>query len=125
MRRTLIALALPLAAILTLGLSACASDPTSAGGMEISADAIILDVRTPQEYEAGHLEGARLLDFNGGEVAESIPNLDSDAEYLIYCKSGNRASKAITLMERAGFTDLTNLGSLKQAAEATGKSIVS
>lgn len=74
-------------------------------------------------YVFGHLDGAKLLDFNGGAVAEALPNLDPDGEYLIYCRSGNRAGQTITLMEQAGFTNLTNLGSLEQAAKSTGLNI--
>ncbi|MFC7766956.1 rhodanese-like domain-containing protein [Leucobacter soli] len=72
----------------------------------------------------GHLDGAEQLDFNGGEVAAAIPGLDPDAEYLVYCRSGNRSGQAIALMEQAGFSKLTNLGSLEQAAAATGIEIV-
>lgn len=85
---------------------------------------IIFDVRTPEEYASGHLEGARSLDLTGGRVAESVPHLDPDADYLLYCRSGNRSGQAMELMERAGFTSLTNLGSLAEAADATGLRIV-
>lgn len=90
----------------------------------MSDNAIIVDVRTPAEFAAGHLEGAQLIDFNAGEVAAAIPTLDPEAEYLVYCRSGSRSGQAIALMEQAGFTDLTNLGSLEQAAETTGLDIV-
>ena len=50
--------------------------------------------------------------------------LDPDAEYLVYCRSGNRSGQAIALMEQAGFSNLTNLGSLEQAASTTGIQIV-
>lgn len=125
MLRTLTKIALPVAAgALALGLAACSSAPAPAGAPEIPENAIILDVRTPAEYATGHLEGAKLLDLNAGEVAEAIPDLDPNAAYLIYCRSGNRAGQALTLMEQAGFTSLTNLGSLERAADATGVSIV-
>ena len=123
--RTLIkAVAVPAGVLtLALGLAACSSnsaEPT----VTPSADAVILDVRSPGEAEAGMLEGAQLLDFNAGEVTAAIPNLDPEAEYLVYCRSGNRAGQAIALMEQAGFTNVTNLGSLEQAAQATGIAIV-
>lgn len=125
MRRTLTSLVIPLAAgALALGLAACSSVPSSAARIDVAGDAIILDVRTPEEFAAGHLDGASLLDFNGGEVAAAIPDLDPEAEYLVYCRSGNRSAQAIALMEQAGFTNITNLGSLEQAAAAMGLSIV-
>lgn len=85
---------------------------------------ILLDVRTPEEYATGHLQGARLLDFTGGELAAAIPDLDREAEYLVYCRSGNRSGQAVALMAEAGFRTLINLGSLRQAAAATGAPIV-
>jgi rhodanese-related sulfurtransferase len=122
MRRSITALFSAFA--LLLGLAACSAPASSAGAAEVSTDAIILDVRTADEYAAGHLEGAEMLDLNGGELAAAIPTLDPDAEYLVYCRSGNRSGQAIALMEQAGFTDLTNLGSLEQAAASTGIAVV-
>lgn len=114
------------ATALILGLAACSTAPSAAGGdtSEVTSDTIILDVRTAEEHAAGHVKGAVLLDFNSGELSAAIPNLDPDAEYLVYCRSGNRSGQAIALMEQAGFTDLTNLGSLEQAAQATQLPIV-
>lgn len=114
------------AALLTLtACSSAASGPASEQVSEqVSDSAILLDVRTPGEYAAGRLDGAQLLDFNGGALAAAVADLDPDAEYLIYCRSGNRSGQAIALMAGAGFTNLTNLGSLEQAAAATGLAIV-
>lgn len=123
MRRLLTTLGL--AAALTFSLAACApAASTSSAPVTVSDDTVILDVRSPQEYASGHLERAQLLDFNAGDVAAAIPTLDPDAEYLVYCRSGNRAAQAIALMEQAGFTDVTNLGSLNQAASSTGVAVV-
>lgn len=108
---------------LALTVSACTSSP-NAGSVEVSADAVVLDVRTAEEFASGHLDGSVHLDFNGGEVAQAIPTLDPNAEYLVYCRSGNRSGQAIAQMEAAGFTNLTNLGSLEQAAAVTGIEIV-
>ena len=105
---------------LVLGLTGCAEEAAP----EFGEDAVILDVRTPEEYAAGHLEGAVLLDFNGGQFAAELPNLDPDAEYVVYCRSGNRAGQAVALMEKAGIANAVNLGSLEQAAKATGLAVV-
>lgn len=118
MRRFIALLAAGLA--LTLGLTACAPvEP-----VEVGANTVILDVRTASEFAAGHLDGAQLLDLNAGDVAAAIPTLDRDAEYFVYCKSGNRAGQAVKMMQDAGFTHVTNLGSLNDAAGATGIDIV-
>ena len=112
--------------VLLLGLGACSSTSSTSADAEPSspaADTVVLDVRTAEEYDAGHLEGARLLDVTSGELQEALPDLDPGATYLIYCRSGNRASQAATLMEEAGFTDVTSLGSLDDASKATGLSV--
>ena len=85
---------------------------------------MIIDVRTPAEYTEGHLDGAILLDLNGGQFAQELPNLDPQASYLVYCRSGNRSGQAAAMMEDAGFESVSDLGSLQQAAEATGVEIV-
>lgn len=111
----------PIAAVaLLLGLLGCAGEAAP----EFGEDAIILDVRTPEEYAAGHIDGAVLLDFNGGQFEAELPNLDPAAEYVVYCRSGNRAGQAVDLMEKAGIANAVNLGSLEQAAKATGLAVV-
>ncbi len=117
-RRISILLAVPL---LGLALSGC-SQPSD---LDVGEDTVLIDVRTPEEYALGHLEGAQLLDLNSGEFAEALPQLTQDAEYLLYCRSGSRSAQAMQMMEDAGFTDVTNLGSVEEAAEATSIPIVS
>ncbi len=111
------------APILLLALSGCtdASVATSA----VSETTVVLDVRTPEEYAAGHLDGARLLDLNSGEFAAALPQLIPDVEYLVYCRSGSRSGQAVDMMKDAGFTSASNLGSVEEAAVATGLPIVS
>lgn len=122
MRRTVIA---SLSAVtLLFGLAACTTGPSAAENAEptvpVSDNTVVLDVRTPEEHAQGHLEGSVLLDLNGGDFQEALPTLDPEAEYVVYCRSGNRSGQAISLMEQAGFENLTNLGSLEEAAAATG-----
>lgn len=89
-----------------------------------NTEPVILDVRTPMEFAQGHLEGARLIDFNAGEVDAAIPTLDPEAEYLVYCHAGVRAGMTAARMQLAGFANVTNLGTLEDAAEATGLPVV-
>jgi rhodanese-related sulfurtransferase len=64
----------------------------------------ILDVRTPDEYNTGHLEGAINIDYNSDDFKEKLTTLDRSGEYLVYCRSGNRSSGAVKVMEELGFT---------------------
>ena len=87
-------------------------------------NAMILDTRTPGEYKLGHLHGAVLLDWNSGEFAARVGELDPDATYKLYCRTGNRSGQAAHLMEQRGFKSATNLGSLEEASVKTGIEIV-
>lgn len=120
-RTTLFAVLLALLA--ALGLAGCSTpEPASASTLDVAA-AVVIDVRTPEEYATGHLEGALLLDITAGELEAALPQLDPAATYLVYCRSGNRAGAAVELMRAAGFTDVTNLGSVDDAARATGLAV--
>ena len=110
------------ALVAVAALTSCAAG--AAPAPSLSPDAVVIDGRTPAEHASGHLEDALLLDVTGGDLQAAIPTLDPNAEYLVYCRSGNRAGQAIDLLEDAGFTDLTNLGSLEDAAAATGLPVI-
>ena len=73
------------------------------------AGVITLDVRTPGEYAEGHLEGARLIDFQSGNFENEISSLDKNATYAVYCRSGNRSGQAVKVMHDAGFHNVYNL----------------
>ncbi|WIM68335.1 rhodanese-like domain-containing protein [Corynebacterium breve] len=117
-------LSVALAAGLTVvGLAACSSEPTAL--VTIDDDTIIIDARSPAEADSvGYLENSRLLDFNSGEVEAEISQLDPDAEYMVYCRSGNRSAQTVALLEENGFDNVTDLGSMEEASQATGLSII-
>lgn len=87
-------------------------------------DSVIIDVRTPEEFAEGHLDGATNLDLNGGQFQEAIAGLDPDVNYLVYCRSGNRSGQATALLRDAGFENVVDLGSMEAASSETGVQIV-
>ena len=70
---------------------------------------VVLDVRTPAEYAAGHLPNAVNIDFLARGFEAQVSQLDKNKSYLVYCKSGNRSTKAVAVMEANGFKKLFNL----------------
>ena len=70
----------------------------------------VLDVRTPVEYLAGHLEQAKNLNVNGDDFPQEIAKLDTSKTYVLYCHSGKRSAKALGLMQQHGFHHLVNGG---------------
>lgn len=102
-------------------LSAC----STAEPVDMATVAAVIDVRTPEEISSGYLEGALKFDYQGPNFASEIATLDKSKDYVIYCRSGNRAGGAINFMKQNGFTGtLTNAGSLDEAASATGLPVV-
>jgi rhodanese-related sulfurtransferase len=71
--------------------------------------AVVLDVRTPQEFEAGHIDGAVNVDFLSDDFAEVIAELDRDTTYILHCKSGSRSTKALEVMQEQGFISVAHL----------------
>lgn len=72
---------------------------------------IYLDVRTKGEYDSGHVDGAihhDIIDIMQG----ILPDLAHDALITLYCESGNRSMMAKTMLEQAGFTNLTDGGGI-------------
>ena len=113
-------LAAAVIAVFAVGsLTACSAEKIDMGSI-----AAVIDVRTPEETAAGYLEGALLFDIQGAAFNTQLDTLDKAANYVVYCRSGNRAGQAIEFMKSAGFTGtLTNAGSLADAANATGLEI--
>ena len=65
--------------------------------------AIILDVRTAEEFNSGHIENARLMDVQKDDFIQQLSSLDKNKTYLIYCRSGKRSEKALNLLTEQGF----------------------
>lgn len=81
----------------------------------------VLDVRTPEEYQAGHVRGAKNLDFKSPEFVNQLAQLDTAQTYLVYCASGNRSSKASILMREHGLRHVVNAGGYPKLKEAGAK----
>lgn len=86
----------------------------------LPAGAVLVDVRTPDEFAEGHLEGAVSLSVEAADFAARLADLDPAATYVVYCRSGRRSAIAAEQMRAAGFTSVTDLGGYDEAAAATG-----
>ena len=81
---------------------------------------VLLDVRTPQEYAAGHLADSRNMALGDG-FAAAVEVLPRTGTYVVYCASGNRSAQAATIMAGLGFTDVVDAGGLTDLASAGGR----
>ena len=64
---------------------------------------VLLDVRTPQEFADGHIDGALNVDLNSPSFPQQIAELDPSTTYAVYCRSGNRSAAATAYMLEQGF----------------------
>ncbi len=77
---------------------------------KIDSSSMILDVRTKEEYHEGHIPGAILIDVTKTEnFVSEIQSLDKSLSYYVYCRSGQRSSKACYLMSEVGIENGFNL----------------
>ncbi len=79
-----------------------------------NTDFKIIDVRTPAEYNAGHISNSQMIDYYADDFLTRLNKLDKNKVYLIYCRSGNRSGKTIPMMKKLGFKKVYNmLGGVK------------
>jgi rhodanese-related sulfurtransferase len=80
----------------------------------------IIDVRTKGEYDAGHIDGAMLHDIQ--EMMQGVfPDVAKDEMITLYCESGNRSMMAKSMLEKAGFTNVTDGGGMDELAHSLKK----
>lgn len=68
-----------------------------------------IDVRTPEEFAAGHIEGAVNYNVEGADFATQVGSLDPAGTYAVYCRSGNRSQIAVAAMSQAGIPGIYEL----------------
>lgn len=71
--------------------------------------AAIIDVRTPEEFEGGHLQNASNIDWNNADFDSKISLLDKSKPVLVYCLSGGRSGSAAAKMRKDGFKEVYEL----------------
>jgi len=111
-----------IAAIAAVALSACSSEPASPPAFDAShvgessfaaatkvEGVTVVDVRTPAEFEEGHIPGAVNIDVEDATFPDKIAQLDPAADYAVYCRSGKRSRVAMDYMTQAGVAHTVGL----------------
>ncbi len=127
---------LALVGLASVLLTACGGSEEASSGIRVvpateaadtlaaDPDMAIIDVRTPEEFEAGHIEGAVLIDIQQADFADRLAELDPDLPYLLYCRSGNRSAQAREVMADLNFTNVTDVEGGILAWEEAGLPVV-
>ncbi len=75
----------------------------------IAGNGILVDVRTPEEFAQGNIEGAANIDFLNSNFETKIQELDKSTPIYLYCRSGNRSGQSMKKMKALGFTEVSHL----------------
>lgn len=96
------------------------ADPTQATQLINREDALVIDVREPQEWSQGHIPGARHIPL--GQLSSRLNELDKykDRPLITQCRSGMRSASAASTLKKAGFTKIYNLKGGITAWKAAG-----
>jgi len=88
--------------------------------VKTTKNAQLLDVRTPQEWEAGKIASSSCINVNDTAFKQQIEKLDKNKPVFVYCAAGGRSSKAAPILQQAGFKYIYNLtgGGYKDLASA-------
>jgi phage shock protein E len=85
---------------------------------------VIVDVRTPEEYDFDHIPEAINIDLYSGAFEAEVGRLDPHASYAVYCHSGNRSREAIEVMASVGIASTVGLDGGIEAWAAAGHALV-
>ena len=91
------------------GMQSCAAQDNSNVKM---TDAFLVDVRTPQEFAEGSAEGAINIPLD--QVEQRLAEFEGKGQIVVFCRSGSRSSQAKSILEKHGYTNITNGGSWEQ-----------
>lgn len=69
----------------------------------------LIDVRTPKEYEEGHIENAKLIDYFSDNFKENLQQLDKEKPVYLYCRSGHRSGNSAKILKDLGFKEIYDL----------------
>lgn len=97
----------------------------AAGAARLIADrkVIVLDIRTPDEFKAGHIAGAKLIDFRAADFEKKLSELDKAKTYLVHCASGGRSTRSLETFKKLRFQSVVHLDGGFRAWEKAGQPV--
>ena len=77
--------------------------------LKTDTNIVVLDVRTPREFESGHIKGATNINFNDKDFAKKVAALDKNKTYIIHCASGGRSGRACEQIKTLNFKNMLHM----------------
>jgi thioredoxin len=106
---------------LILGTASCSSGNSNRAFAQLEAKkfqekwekekttSVLIDVRTMDEYNVGHIESAKNIDFNGSNFESEIAKIAKEKTVFVYCLSGGRSSATVSFLEKKGYKNVIEL----------------
>lgn len=129
-RRTALAI---LVCTLALGLPGRGADPKSVPSQPLNVDpaaaekliregkVTVIDVRTKDEFDEGHIAGAKNIDVRSADFEKQLSTLDKSKSYLVHCQAGGRSKASMKIFEKLGFHSIYHLNDGIMGWEEAGK----
>jgi rhodanese-related sulfurtransferase len=117
------------AAAILLAFGASAAEPKNitideaANIISKDTNVVVLDIRTPKEFQGGHIRGATNIDFRDKEFAKRIQALDKSKTYIIHCQAGGRSGSACEQVKGLDFKNMLHMKQGYGAWEKAGKPV--
>jgi rhodanese-related sulfurtransferase len=99
------------------------ADARQAAQLVAEGQVVVLDIRTPEEFAAGHIRGAKNIDFHAPDFTAQLAKLDREQSYLLHCRSGRRSSNALSQFTTRQFQHVVHLEGGILAWEAAGNPV--
>ncbi|TDU62464.1 rhodanese-related sulfurtransferase [Prosthecobacter fusiformis] len=110
MKRFSFLLSLCLMPLLTFGADAVKHvDAEKAAKLVAEGKVTVLDVRTADEYQEGHIKGAKNVDIMEKDFAKKLESMDKSKPVLVHCQAGGRSTRSLPTLEKLGFTEIYHL----------------
>ncbi len=93
----------------SFGFSQVKTEPITEYSANEVKNGTLLDVRTPEEFQKGHLERAVNINWYDTDFAEQVKSLDKDKPIYVYCKLGGRSEAASKVLDSLGFKNVVDL----------------
>jgi phage shock protein E len=102
----------------SLALAIAAPAFAQVGAADLSQAQTIIDVRTPEEFAAGHVQGALNIPYERiGTGIAAVPGIGKDSALVLYCRSGRRSGIAKNQLESLGYRRVVNAGGINSLAK--------
>jgi rhodanese-related sulfurtransferase len=84
----------------------------------------VIDIRTPGEFQSGHLPGAILIDLYSQTFVDQLSRLDKEKTFLIYCRTGNRSTRSLEIFKKLNFQKIYHMSTGIRAWQSEGFGVV-